>query len=97
MYRYVICSISQILGAFFLVLAPLPQARPGGEPCTYTCHLIYYLRPSVLSPTQIRGHICMTAGSSPPSPLRLVPFTFISTKLPPFLPSSIRVQLYVHT
>ena len=53
---------------------------------------------SLLVVTQIRGHI---AGSSPPSPPRLVPFTFFSLflagRLLPFLPSSTRVELRLPT
>ena len=44
---------------------------------------------SLLVVTQIQGHI---AGSSPPSPLRLVPCNFIARRYQLFLPSSTCVE-----
>ena len=44
-YRYVACFFGQALGALFqTVIAPLPQARPGGEPCTsyYRCTAVLF-------------------------------------------------------
>ena len=57
------------------------------------CHNNLCLPPTVVV-TQIR---CHTAASSPPSPLRFVPFIFTARRLQPFSPSSTSAELRLPT
>ena len=62
-YRYVACFFSQTLDAFFqLVLAPLPQAHPGGKPCTswwVRLKICYSRATRTICCTAVRG-VCTT-------------------------------------